>query len=94
MKIEHTRALLNAALEDKLNNVEYRTDPVFGVEVPTSCPGVPDEVLNPRETWADPDAYDKQAAKLVELFRENFRKFADQASDEVKAAGPGEKVSI
>ena len=92
MKIEHTRALLNATLAGKLDNVDYRTDPVFGIEVPTSCPGVPEQVLNPRETWSNPADYDQQAAKLALLFVENFREFEDKASDEVKAAGPNQKV--
>ena len=92
MKIEHTRALLNAALAGTLDNVDYRTDPVFGIEVPTSCPGVPEQVLNPRESWSNPEDYDKQAAKLAQLFVDNFREFEDKASDEVKAAGPNQRV--
>ncbi|MFH2054915.1 MAG: phosphoenolpyruvate carboxykinase [bacterium] len=94
MRIDHTRALLNAALRGDLDDVEYRTDPLFGFEVPTSCPGVPKEVLNPRDTWADPEAYDKQAARLAQLFVDNFREFEDQASEEVKAAGPSLKVLV
>lgn len=88
MKIEYTRALLNAALDGSLNEVEYREDPVFGVQVPTSCPGVPEEILNPRNTWENKQAYDEKASHLAGLFHENFRQFEDQAPQEVKAAGP------
>jgi phosphoenolpyruvate carboxykinase (ATP) len=62
--------------------------PLFGVGVPRAVPGVPDEVLNPRDTWADKQAYDEQAAKLARMFRDNFERYADQASDAVKAAAP------
>jgi phosphoenolpyruvate carboxykinase (ATP) len=88
MKIAYTRAMVNAALNGKLDDVEYVTDPIFGVRVPTSCPDVPGEILIPRNTWDDEAAYDQQAQKLGEMFHNNFKQFADQASDEVKAAGP------
>ena len=64
------------------------TDPIFGFEVPVSCPGVPAEVLWPRDTWADRDAYDAQARKLASMFVENFKQFEDRVSDGVRAAGP------
>lgn len=64
------------------------THPIFGVEVPTRCPGVPDEVLDPRNTWADKAAYDQQARMLAAKFAENFEKYADEVSEEVKSAGP------
>ncbi len=88
MSIKHTRALLKAALQGKLDNVEYRTDPVFGFEVPTSCPDVPQEVLNPRNTWDDKDAYDQKANHLAKLFIENFKQFEEGTSDEVMSAAP------
>ena len=88
MSIQHTRALLNAALDGKLDGVNFRKDPVFGFEVPTDAPGVPASVLTPRETWADKAAYDEKARHLAKLFLENFKQFADQASPEVVAAGP------
>jgi len=88
MKIAYTRAMVNAALDGDLDDVEFVTDPIFGVEVPTTCPNVPDEVLIPRNTWSDTDAYDVQAKKLAGMFQENFKQFADRASDEIKAAGP------
>ena len=64
------------------------TDPIFGVEVPTSCPDVPSEFLQPRSTWADPDAYDRQANALAHMFAENFTAYADGVSESVRAAGP------
>jgi len=67
--------------------VEHRVDPVFGFAVPEACPGVPSEVLDPRGTWADPEAYDRQARELAARFVENFRRF-EGVSDEIKAAGP------
>jgi phosphoenolpyruvate carboxykinase (ATP) len=63
-------------------------DPVFGVSVPTACPGVPSEVLLPRNTWSDGAAYDAQAAKLAAMFVKNFEQFAGEVSAEIKAAGP------
>jgi len=88
MSIQHTRALLNAALDGQLENVKFVKDPVFGFEVPSDAPGVPAQVLSPRETWADKAAYDAKARHLAGLFVENFKQFADQASPEVLAAAP------
>ncbi|MDD3928141.1 MAG: phosphoenolpyruvate carboxykinase (ATP), partial [bacterium] len=87
ISIKHTRAIVSAALSGSLAEAGYRTDPVFNVKVPESCPGVPAEGLNPRNTWEDKDAYDRQAAKLAGLFTENFRKFTD-VTNEVINAGP------
>ncbi len=88
MKIKYTRAMLNAALDGKLDNVEYVTDPNFGVAVPTSCPDVPAEVLVPKNTWDDPDAYDKQAEKLVGMFQKNFEQYQEDVPEEIVNAGP------
>ena len=66
----------------------YERDPVFNVEVPTACPGVPNDVLKPRNTWSDGAAYDAQAAKLAHLFAENFKAFAAGVTPEIRAAGP------
>lgn len=88
MKIAHTRVMINAALNGQLNDVEYVVDPIFGVEVPTSCPDVPATVLTPKNTWSNGDAYDQQARKLARMFVENFQQFEAEVSDEVKAAGP------
>ena len=88
MALAQTRAMVKAALAGNLDKAETRTDPVFGLHVPTAVPGVPSSVLDPRGTWADKEAYDAQAAKLAGMFKEAFRKFEDHVSDEVKAAGP------
>jgi phosphoenolpyruvate carboxykinase (ATP) len=72
MSIAHTRALLNAALEGELDAGECETHPVFHLRIPKSCPGVPSEVLNPKNTWKDQAAYDAAAAKLRDMFRKNF----------------------
>ncbi|MCB2229573.1 phosphoenolpyruvate carboxykinase [bacterium] len=88
MPIKHTRALLNAALSGSLNNAEYQTDTLFGLQVPKSCEGVPDEELWPRNTWKDKNAYDEKARKLAGMFVENFKQFEKESSAEIKNAGP------
>ncbi|HYN33692.1 MAG TPA: phosphoenolpyruvate carboxykinase (ATP) [Ilumatobacteraceae bacterium] len=88
MHLAHTRAMVDAALNDAFDGVEFREDPFFGVMVPTKVAGVPDEVLDPRSSWADPSAYDDQAAELAAMFVANFAEFEDTTSDEVRAAGP------
>jgi phosphoenolpyruvate carboxykinase (ATP) len=86
MPIKATRKLLSEALNGNLNKAEFRKDPSFGFEVPVAVDEVDSKILNPRETWADKNAYDAQAAKLVEMFRKNFVKFEDHVDAEVLAA--------
>ena len=86
--LSYTRAMLKAALSGALEAVPYRTDPVFGLAVPTQVPGVPEALLDPRATWPDPADYDQAAAKLARMFAENIQKYADLLSPEVLAAGP------
>src|SRR5213078_3863419 len=88
MPIEATRALLRAALSGDLESVDYRTDPIFGFEVPVEVPAVDSHLLDPRSTWADPEAYDRKARELARMFRDNFERYADDASAETAAAGP------
>jgi phosphoenolpyruvate carboxykinase (ATP) len=88
MNINHTRSMVRAALNGELDNVPTEVDPIFGVAVPTSCPDVPSEFLNPRSTWADKDAYDRQARQLAAMFAENFARYADRVEPDVVAAGP------
>lgn len=90
MKLSYTRAMITAALEGELNG-SFTAHPTFGVLMPDSCPNVPAELLNPRNTWDDKTAYDKQCNKLAVLFNDNFKKFEDGASDEIIHAAP--KVS-
>jgi phosphoenolpyruvate carboxykinase (ATP) len=85
MPIAATRALLHAALAGELDTVDYRTDAVFGFEVPIEVPGVDSKLLDPRSTWSDPQAYDAKARALAEMFRENFERFDDPG---LAAAGP------
>jgi len=87
MNLRHTRAMVQAALAGKLNDVPYAEDPVFGLAIPQTCPDVPGDVLTPKSTWKDPTAYDRKAKELAGLFNANFQKFGD-ATPEVAAAGP------
>ena len=89
MKLSYTRAMVSAALAGELEDVPTAADPVFGLHIPAEIPGVPSEVLNPRDTWADGAAYDAAAAKLAVMFRDNFKQFEAQVSEGVKNAGPG-----
>ncbi len=88
MQIAFSRALLNAAMSGKLDNVPTYQDPFFGLTVPTKCPGVPDSILYPQKTWADPQAYEVTARDLAGRFRENFTKYATNVEPEVLAAEP------
>ncbi|MCT8137240.1 phosphoenolpyruvate carboxykinase (ATP) [Anaerobacillus sp. CMMVII] len=87
MNLAYTRAMVHAALQGELNNVETVVDPIFGLNIPARCPGVPDEVLQPKETWKDKEAYEVKARELAQKFQENFKKFT-QISDEIRNAGP------
>lgn len=88
MKLSYTRAMITAALEGKLDDVEYEAHPVFGFMIPKSCPGVPSDILNPRHTWEDKHAYDESAMDLARQFIKNFEKFKDAADEEILAAAP------
>ena len=92
MPIKATRALLNAALDGSLSGAEFRTDYNFGFKVPVSVPGVDQSILDPRETWANKAEYDATAAKLVDLFNENFAQFADHVDEGVREAAP--KIAV
>jgi len=88
MKLSYTRSMITAAINGELKNVEFEAHPVFGVWMPKTCPNVPSEILIPRNTWADKEAYDKKANELANLFIKNFDKYADHANDEIKSAAP------
>ena len=88
MSIAHTRAMVSAALDGSLRDVPTEPDPIFGVNVPVACPSVPPELLQPRNTWADKDAYDVKARDLARRFAENFKQFASGVEPAVAAAGP------
>ncbi len=93
MPIKVTRALLSAALDGSLNDVEMSVDPFFGFEVPVTVDGIDDAVLNPRATWGSPEDYDQQAQKLATMFTENFAKFETYVDEDVLAAGPSSSPS-
>ena len=88
MKLSYTRRMVSAALAGELDSVETTADPFFGLAVPRHVEGVPDGVLNPRDTWKDPAAYDAKAAQLADMFADNFEKYESGVSEAVKAAGP------
>ncbi len=88
MKLAYTRRMVSAALSGELDNVETFIEPFFGLHIPSHIEGVPDEALNPRNTWADGAAYDAQAAKLANMFVENFKQFAEGVTADIRAAGP------
>jgi phosphoenolpyruvate carboxykinase (ATP) len=87
MKLAHTRGIVRAVLSGQLQSVQIRPDPVFGISVPVNCPGVPDQLLVPRETWKDRVAYERTAKKLAEMFERNFKENAPDAPREVQDAG-------
>ncbi|MBI1858064.1 MAG: phosphoenolpyruvate carboxykinase (ATP) [Candidatus Melainabacteria bacterium] len=87
IKIPHTRAMVKAALSGELKKEKFKKDPVFGVEVPLSCPGVPSEILEPKNTWKDKDAYDKKAKELASMFDKNIKEYGGEQLDKVALAG-------
>ena len=88
MKLRYTRAMVEAAISGALNGVEYERDPFFGVDVPKTCPNVPDEILNPKNLWKDKDAYERSARLLAREFVENMEEKEPDLPEEIKAAGP------
>ena len=88
MKLSYTRAMITAALNGALQNAEYKMHEVFGLKMPVSCPDVPSEILDPKNTWADKAAYDEKANNLAAQFIKNFEKYADKANEETKDAAP------
>jgi phosphoenolpyruvate carboxykinase (ATP) len=88
IKLKYTRAMIKAALSGKLDNAAYYPHPVFGIHIPESCPEVPQEILDPKNTWDDKNAYDEKANQLADQFTKNFEKFAEFATDAIKAGSP------
>lgn len=88
MSLKYTRAMIQAILHDQLLDVDYEIHPIFGLHMPKSCPNVPDEVLNPKQTWSDKAAYDTKANELSGYFKENFKQFEEFANDEIMAGQP------
>ncbi len=94
MKLSYTREMISAALNGELDNVAYTTHDIFGLQMPTNCPNVPADILNPRNTWVDKSAYDKKANNLAEQFVKNFEQYADKANAEILAAAPKVTASV
>lgn len=88
IKLRYTRAMITAALKGQLDDAYYLTHSIFGMKIPTECPGVPSELLNPRKSWGNDDAYYEQANKLARLFNDNFKKYEIGASAGIRAAAP------
>ncbi|MCL6216704.1 phosphoenolpyruvate carboxykinase (ATP) [Zunongwangia pacifica] len=88
MKLNYTRAMIDAALSGSLNEVAYECHEIFGIKMPTACPNVPTEVLNPKNTWKDKEAYDLKAEELANTFKRNFSQFKEYASREILEGGP------
>ncbi len=88
MKLKYTRAMITAALNGELDDVAYENHKVFGIAKPQTCPNVPSEILNPRNTWEDPELYDKKAVELAQKFKANFAKFEEFANAEIMAGAP------
>lgn len=88
IELSYTRSMIKAALNHMLDDVEFTTHPIFGLSIPKTCPDVPNAVLNPRDTWRNEEDYDKRAEDLALRFIKNFKKYADQATEEIKAAAP------
>ncbi|MBT9395371.1 phosphoenolpyruvate carboxykinase (ATP) [Hymenobacter sp. NST-14] len=93
MKLSFTRAMITAALNGQLDDVQFTKHPIFGVAVPAAVPGVPTDILDPRNTWADQEEYDKTAGSLAEKFVKNFQKYADYANEEILAGAPATAVT-
>ena len=94
IKLGFTRAMVKAVLSGALKDAPTKPDPVFGIAVPLSCPGVPDEIMNPRNSWKDKAAYDRKARELAVMFEKNFAENASDASAEIKEAGPKQLGSL
>jgi len=88
MKLSHTRRMLDEALKGNLETTEYSEEPIFGLAIPKNIAGIPSEILNPRNTWSDKEAYDKKANRLADMFNKNFGRFKKMAANEILEAGP------
>ncbi|MEL7434920.1 MAG: phosphoenolpyruvate carboxykinase (ATP), partial [Chloroflexota bacterium] len=88
INLPHTRAIINAILDGDLEDASYTTEPFFGLSIPDAVPGVPTDILTPRNTWDNPDAYDQKASELVAMFRENFKNYESSAPDSILVGAP------
>ena len=94
MSLKYTRAMITAALNGELANVGFETHNIFGLEMPNTCPNVPTELLNPRNTWDNKRAYDVKVNELAEAFNSNFEQFEEYANEEIMSAAPNTAVNV
>ncbi len=94
MQLKYTREMITAAINGELDHVHYQEHPIFNLKMPLSCPNVPDNILNPRNTWADKDSYDEKANNLAQAFVKNFEQYASQSTQEIINAGPYVTISV
>jgi phosphoenolpyruvate carboxykinase (ATP) len=94
ISLKYTRAMITSALEGKLDNVDYTTHEIFGLQMPDTCENVPTEILNPKNTWEDKSAYDNKANILAAEFVKNFEQFESDANEEIMAAAPVSKAEV
>jgi phosphoenolpyruvate carboxykinase (ATP) len=94
MKLRFTREMISAALNGELNKVEFVTENAFGFMIPSTCPNVPAEILNPRNTWTDKASYDEKAQFLANAFVKNFKKFESESTAEIMAGAPAHAVAV
>lgn len=88
IQIKYTRAMLTAALDGRLDNIEYEKEPYFNLIIPKECPDITSEILNPKNTFSDKNAYDEGAKKLANMFIENFKEYESSADENIRQAGP------
>jgi phosphoenolpyruvate carboxykinase (ATP) len=93
ISLKYTRSMITAILNGELKDIDYTTHKVFGLNMPNSCPNVPSEILSPRNTWEDKNAYDDKANELADAFNKNFAQFADNANSEILDAAPKSTVN-
>jgi phosphoenolpyruvate carboxykinase (ATP) len=94
IKFAYIRAMITAALDGKLDQVNYLKRNVFGAQMPTACPGVPSSLLNPKKTWNNPHKFDETAKKLTAQFNENFKIYESFANDEIRSGAPKLTVEL
>jgi len=94
IKLRYTRAMITAALNGELDNIQYREHPIFNLQIPLNCPNVPDNLLDPKNTWAGPCEYDEKAHYLATAFARNFDRYADLSTPEVINAGPNVTIAV
>jgi len=94
MKLDYTRSMITAAINGQLDHVNYRRHPIFNLNMPVNCPNVPDNILNPRNTWADKDSYDEKANNLAMAFIKNFEQYVNHSNSDIISAGPRVTIAV